>query len=84
MRDTKPSCIIRAAASLRYCMSCHASSLAQVLRGSPTANTVTWQVAAGWPAEEFAAAATGALQDGVAEPQTLQRVAAARGLPLPA
>ena len=42
------------------------------------------QVAAGWPAEEFAAAATGALQDGVADPQTLQRVAAARGLPLPA
>ena len=42
------------------------------------------KVAAGWPAEEFAAAAAGALEDGVAEAQTLARVAAARGLPLPA
>jgi len=42
------------------------------------------QVAAGWSAEEFAAAAAAALDDGVAEPQTLQRVAAARGLPPPA
>ncbi|KAK9845796.1 hypothetical protein WJX81_002638 [Elliptochloris bilobata] len=45
---------------------------------------LTWQVAAGWPAEEFMAVATGALEDGVAEPDTLQRVAAARGLSLPA
>ena len=42
------------------------------------------KVAAGWPAEEFAAAAAGALEDGVAEAQTLARVAAARGVPLPA
>lgn len=42
------------------------------------------KVAAGWPAEDFAAAAAGALEDGVAEAQTLARVAAARGLPLPA
>ncbi len=42
------------------------------------------QVAAGWSTGEFAAAAAAALDDGVAEPQTLQRVAAARGLPPPA
>ncbi len=42
------------------------------------------QVVASWSAEEFAAAAAAALDVGVAEPQTLQRVAAARGLPPPA
>ena len=42
------------------------------------------QVAAGWSTDEFAAAAAAALDDGVAAPQSLQRVAAARGLPPPA